>query len=95
MNFKRLLLTIAVVLASTSIAVAQQSKTDSSVEFRPNWNLQLQGGAAYTLGEAKMGKLISPAAYLSAGYKFHHMLGVRVGVGGWQAKGEAAQFGEL
>ena len=89
MNLRKLLLAISVVLASTSIAVAQQSKTDSSVEFRPNWNIQLQGGAAYTLGEAKFGKLISPAVYFNAGYKFHSMLGVRVGVGGWQAKGGA------
>ena len=98
MNFKRLLLTFAVVLASTSIAVAQQSKTDNSVEFRPNWNLQLQGGAAYTLGEAKkseIAKLISPAAQLSAGYKFHHMLGVRIGVSGWQSKGGAPMIGSM
>lgn len=89
MNFKRLLLAIFVVLASTSIATAQQSKSDSSVEFRPNWNIQLQGGAAYTLGDTDFGKLISPAVYFNAGYKFHSMLGVRVGVGGWQAKGAA------
>ena len=46
MDFKKLLLTIAVVLASTGVAVAQQSKSDESVEFRPNWSLQLQGGAS-------------------------------------------------
>ena len=77
------------------MAEAQQSKSDLSVEFRPNWTIQLQGGAAYTLGEAKFGKLISPAANLSIGYKFHPMVGVRVGVGGWQAKGAAAQVGAL
>ena len=97
MDFKKLLLTIAVVLASTGISVAQQSKSDKSVEFRPNWNLQLQGGASYTLGEAKrseLAKLISPTAQLSAGYKFHHMLGVRVGVSGWQSKGGAVLVGQ-
>ena len=95
MNFKKLLLVVSVVLALVGTAEAQQSKSDLSVEFRPNWTIQLQGGAAYTLGEAKVGKLISPAANLSASYKFHSMLGVRVGVGGWQAKGAAAQVGEL
>lgn len=98
MDFKKLLLTIAVVLASTGVSVAQQSKSDESVEFRPNWNLQLQGGASYTLGEAKkseLAKLISPAAQLSAGYKFHHMLGVRVGVSGWQSKGGAPMVGGM
>ncbi|MGN0007125.1 MAG: OmpA family protein [Alistipes sp.] len=66
---------------------AHQSKTDKSVEFRPHWYLQLQGGAAYTLGEADFGNLVSPAAFLSAGYKFHPAWGVRVGIGGWQGKG--------
>lgn len=95
MNFKRLLLAMFVVLASTSIATAQQSKSDSSVEFRPNWTIQLQGGAMFSLGEAKLGKLVSPAVYVNAGYKFHSMLGVRVGVGGWQSKGEAAMIGQV
>lgn len=98
MNLKRVLLAVAVVLASVGIASAQQSKSDESVEFRPNWGLQLQGGASYTLGEAKrsnLSKLISPAAYLSAGYKFHHMFAVRVGVGGWQSKGGAPMIGQL
>ena len=95
MNFKKLLLVVSAVLASVSIAEAQQSKSDLSVEFRPNWIIQLQGGAAYTRGEASFGKLISPAANLSVGYKFHPMVGMRVGVGGWQAKGAAAQVGEL
>ena len=95
MNFKKLLLVVSAVLASVSIAEAQQSKSDLSVEFRPNWTIQLQGGAAYTRGEASFGKLISPAANLSVGYKFHPMVGMRVGVGGWQAKGAAAQVGEL
>ena len=95
MNFKKFLLVISVMLASAGIAEAQQSKSDNSVEFRPNWNIQLQGGAAYTIGEAQSGKLFSPSVFLSAGYKFHSMVGVRVGIGGWQAKGEAALIGEM
>ena len=95
MNFKKFLLVVSVVLASIGTAEAQQSKSDLSVEFRPNWSVQLQGGAAYTRGEAKFGKLISPAASLSAIYEFHSKYGVRVGLSGWQGKGAAAQIGEI
>ena len=68
-------------------ALAQQSKSDPSVEFRPQWSLQLQGGAAYTLGEAAFGDLLSPAAFINAEYRFIPALSLRIGVGGWQGKG--------
>ena len=68
-------------------ANAQQSKSDETLEFRPHWSLGVQGGAAYTLGEASFAKLLSPAAQLSATYHFHHAFGVRAGLSGWQGKG--------
>jgi outer membrane protein OmpA-like peptidoglycan-associated protein len=71
-------------------AHAQQSKTDESVEFRPYWDIQLQGGASYTVGESsKIGDLLSPSLYLSTNYRFHHAMGVRFGLGGWQGRGFA------
>ena len=69
------------------VASAQQSKSDESLEFRPHWSLKLQGGAAHTRGEAQFLELISPAAQLSASYNFHHAMGVRFGLSGWQGKG--------
>ena len=89
MKFRQLTLILVAAFAFVGVSFAQQSKTDESVEFRPHWSLQVQGGAAYTLGETNFGDLISPAVYLNAGYKFHHGLGVRFGIGGWQAKGFA------
>ncbi len=87
MNLKKFTLSILAMCLCAGV-FAQQSKTDPSVEFRPHWNLQLQGGVGYTVGESsKIGDLLSPAAFLSANYKFIPALGVRVGVGGWQAKG--------
>ena len=68
-------------------ANAQQSKSDETLEFRPHWSLGVQGGAAYTLGEASFAELLSPAAQLSATYHFHHAFGVRAGLSGWQGKG--------
>lgn len=74
--------------SADGVKYRQQSKTDETVEFRPHWDLQLQGGAAYTLSESSsLVDYLSPAAYLSTTYKFHPAMGVRFGVGGWQAKG--------
>lgn len=86
MNLKRLLL-VFVAAAMPLLMSAQQSKTDETVEFRPHWDIQLQGGAAYTLGEASFGKLLSPAVFVNADYKFIPALGLRLGLGGWQGKG--------
>ena len=86
MKLKSLTLILAVALGA-QVAFAQQSKTDSSVEFRPHWYGQIQGGAAHTVGETVFKDLISPAGALSFGYQFNPTLGLRFGVGGWQGKG--------
>ena len=49
--------------------------------------MQVQVGAAHTVGEAKFTDLISPAAAVNVGYQFAPAWGARVGVSGWQAKG--------
>ena len=49
--------------------------------------MQVQVGAAHTLGEAKFSDLISPAAAINVGYQFAPAWRARVGVSGWQAKG--------
>ena len=73
------------------VASAQQSKTDETLEFRPHWSLNVQGGVAHTRGENEFTELLSPAAQLSVTYRFHHAMGVRFGFGGWQGKGAALQ----
>ena len=89
MNFKKFTLTLAALLVCVGL-YAQQSKSDASVEFRPHWDLQLQGGVGQTIGETTVGKLMSPAVVLSTNYRFHHAMGVRLGLGGWQGKGAVA-----
>ena len=85
MNIKKLTLSVVAALAFVGVVSAQQSKTDESVEFRPHWNLQLQGGIASTIGESSsFGDMISPAIFVNAGFKFHHAWGLRLGLGGWQ-----------
>ena len=84
---KRLTMIAVALLMLGGAASAQQSKSDESLEFRPHWSLKVQGGIAHTIGETSFGELISPAAQLSATYNFHHAMGVRVGLSGWQGKG--------
>ncbi|MBQ6613642.1 MAG: OmpA family protein [Alistipes sp.] len=87
MNFKKFTLTLAAMLVCVGLYAQPQSKSDESVEFRPHWDLQLQGGVGHTIGETTVGKLMSPAVVLSTNYRFHHAMGVRFGLGGWQGKG--------
>ena len=49
--------------------------------------LPVPARSPYTLGETGFGDLLSPAAALSAGYRFSPVWGLRFGLGGWQAKG--------
>src|SRR5690554_4835884 len=59
----------------------------ASAQEKPRTYLQLQGGAAHTLGEAGFMDLISPAAALNLGYNFSPVFGMRLGASGWQGKG--------
>ena len=86
MKLKSLTLILAAVLGAQA-AFAQQSTTDPSLEFNPHWYGQIQGGAAYTIGETAFKNLISPAGAISAGYQFNPSLGLRFGVAGFQGKG--------
>ena len=78
----------ALLLSNTVIfAQEQRIKEAGKTEFRPHWLMQVQVGAAHTLGEAKFSDLMSPAAALNVGYQFAPAWRARVGVSGWQAKG--------
>ena len=87
MKILRLMVVAVLLVFAGGVASAQQSKSDETLEFRPHWSIGVQGGAAYTLGEASFGKLISPAAALNFQWQFHHAFGLRLGLGGWQGKG--------
>ena len=56
-------------------------------EFNKHWFLQVQGGMGMTRGEADFSDLTSVAAAIYGGYQFTPVVGVRVGVSGWNAKG--------
>lgn len=81
----------AALLVGANVANAQDaeslSKAQLDNEFHPHWTLNLQAGAAYTLGEGSFDELLSPSAAISSTYQALDWLGVRVGISGWQAKG--------
>ena len=82
---------LAAVLLSFSTAVmAQATYTDAEgnkYEFVPHWYIDLQGGAQYTVGEAKFEKLLSPNVQVALGRQFIPWLGVRLQANAWQSKG--------
>ena len=82
-------LLIAILTVGSTVAFAQeqrQIKEEGKIVFKPHWFMQVQAGAAHTVGEADFTDLISPAAAVNVGYKFAPAFGARLGVSGWQAK---------
>lgn len=86
---------LLLVLAGATLAVqAQEQQGERRLvsaaydEFNPHWFLQLQGGAAYSIGEAKFKNSLSPAAQVAVGYRFSKLFSLRLAVSGWQAKNE-------
>lgn len=73
--------------AQETVSTTEVTATESEVMFNPHWFMQLQAGAGYTIGETSFKNLVSPAAAVSAGYKFSPVFGLRLGVSGWQARG--------
>ena len=79
----------------TTAAMAQATYTDkegNEYTFNKHFFLDLQGGAQYTLGEAKFGDLLSPNVQLGLGYQFSPVFGMRLQANGWQSKGGWAGF---
>ena len=87
---------VALVTMFTTTAMAQATYTDAEnnkYEFQKHWFLNLQGGAQYTLGEAKFKDLISPNVQLGLGYQFSPVFGMRLQANAWQSKGGSTVWG--
>lgn len=76
-----------VLIPMVSFAQEREVKEEGKTYFKPHSYLQLQGGAAHTIGEADFSDLISPAAAVNLGYQFSPLFGMRLGASGWQGKG--------
>ncbi len=90
MKSYKYLLATAVLASLVMNAMAQATYTDkdgNEYQFKKHAFLDLQGGAQYTLGEAKFKDLISPNVQLGIGYQFTPVFGMRLQANGWQSKG--------
>ena len=67
--------------------VQEYDHTDVTTSFKPYWYLDLQGGAQWTIGEAKFKDLLSPNVQLGLGYQFSKVVGARLAFNAWQSKG--------
>ena len=84
------ILAVALLAVSATAASAQAVYTDNSgnkYEFQKHFFLNLEGGAQYTLGEAKFKDLISPNVQLGLGYQFNPVIAARLQANAWQSKG--------
>lgn len=84
------ILAAALLLLGAANAAAQATYTSKGGEeysFKPHWYLQAQGGAQYTLGEAKFSDLISPNVQGAIGRQFNPWLGLRLSGNAWRSKG--------
>jgi outer membrane protein OmpA-like peptidoglycan-associated protein len=86
MKYIKKILAVALAVVAFEPAFSQESN-EVKYEYNPHFFLQVQGGAAYTVGEASFGDLISPAAALNLGYSFNPYFALRIGASGWQARG--------
>lgn len=89
-KFKKTFMAVALLSMSVATAFAQATYTDAEnneYQFKKHAFLNLQGGAQYTLGEAKFDKLISPNVQFGLGYQFSPVFALRLQANGWQSKG--------
>ena len=85
---KTLLAAALMMFSASAMAQATYEAADGTkYEFKKHAFLNLEGGAQYTLGEAKFKDLISPNVQLGLGYQFTPVFGARIQANAWQSKG--------
>ena len=87
-NLKCFFVATLLSVGATASAQASYETADGTVyEFQKHLFLNVEGGAQYTLGEAKFDKLLSPNVQLGLGYQFSPILAARFQANAWQSKG--------
>lgn len=101
---RKFIYTLGIALMTGISAIAQNTQSSNSIEktekytvqtnlFKDNWFVGANIGAQLYVGdrisEGKAGKLVTPIFEVNAGKWFTPSIGLRVGFGGYQAKGYA------
>ena len=84
---KTLLIGALAFAATAASAQVYEAKDGTKYEFQKYWFFDLEGGAQYTLGEAKFRRLVRPNVQVAIGRQFSPVLGLRLQVNGWQSRG--------
>ena len=88
MKVKSLIAAVLLTFSASAMAQATYTAADGTkYEFQKHLFLNLEGGAQYTLGEAKFKDLLSPNVQLGLGYQFSPVFAARLQANGWQSKG--------
>ncbi len=95
-SFKTLLIVSLLSLGVNAMAQATYTNNDGNeYQFKKHAFINLQGGAQYTLGEAKFGDLISPNVQFGLGYQFNPWFAARLQGNAWQSMGGYNGINEL
>ena len=87
-TMKTFLAAALLMLSGSAMAQATYEAADGTkYEFQKHAFLNLEGGAQYTLGEAKFKDLLSPNVQLGLGYQFSPVFAARIQANAWQSKG--------
>ena len=84
---KTLLIGALAFTATAASAQVFEAKDGTKYEFQKYWFFDLEGGAQYTLGEAKFRRLVRPNVQVAIGRQFTPVIGLRLQVNGWQSRG--------
>jgi outer membrane protein OmpA-like peptidoglycan-associated protein len=88
MKVKSLIAAVLLTFSASAMAQATYTGADGTkYEFQKHLFLNLEGGAQYTLGEAKFKDLLSPNVQLGLGYQFSPVFAARLQANAWQSKG--------
>ncbi len=74
------------IISVPMLALSLSGTASAQAEQEPFWYVQPQAGVSWSVGEAPLGDLLSPAAQLSVGRQFSPLWGLRVGASGWQGR---------
>ncbi len=74
--------------------VQELDHVDVTNVFNPYWYIDMQGGAQWTIGDAKFKDLLSPNFQLGLGYQFSKIFGARLAFNGWQSRGGIDKSGD-
>ena len=87
MNKKFISLGLGCLMLLTTAGMNAQEDSAKKDWNTNQWFIQLQGGGAYTIGEADFSDLLSPAAAISIGKYLGPVAGIRLQASGWEGKG--------